>query len=152
MRKAKGVNPDRKSGAGVPKAVWCCTQHLSGNSCGVYDPKRTGFAFPLVPSSMWRGGTCCLGYSLSSIDISPGLRPGEDTPASPHSVDTTRVVVDTSYKSESIGVEKDARDYNRRWERFRSHWTTTARLKLGSPRTIRCCPATVCLPHWVRGA
>ena len=92
-----------------------------------------------------------MGYSLSSIDISPGLRPGEDTPASPHSVDTTRVVVVTSDKSESIGVEKDARDYNRRWERFRSHWTTTARLNLGSPQTIRCCPATVCLPHRVHG-
>ena len=23
---------------------------------------------------------------------------------------------------------------------------------MGSPQSVRCCPATVCLPHWVRGA
>ena len=33
-----------------------------------------------------------------------------------------------------------------------SHWTATARLKLGSPQPIRCCPATVRLPYWVRRA
>ena len=32
-----------------------------------------------------------------------------------------------------------------------SHWTAIARLKLGSPQPIRCCPATVCHPHWVLG-
>ena len=34
---------------------------------------------------------------------------------------------------------------------FESHWTSTARLKLGSPQPIRCCPATVCFLHWVHG-
>ena len=32
-----------------------------------------------------------------------------------------------------------------------SHWTAIARLKLGSPQPVRCCPATVCHPHWVHG-
>eukprot|EP00105_Crassostrea_gigas_P003802 XP_011416773.1 PREDICTED: craniofacial development protein 2-like [Crassostrea gigas] len=32
-------------------------------------------------------------------------------------------------------------------ETFVSHWTVTARLKLGSPQSIRYCPATVCYPH-----
>ena len=33
-----------------------------------------------------------------------------------------------------------------------SHWTATARLKLGSPQPDRCCPATIRLPHWVHRA
>ena len=39
-------------------------------------------------------------------------------------------------------------------EIFGSHWTATARLKLGSPQLApdRCCPATIRLPHWVHGA
>ena len=32
-----------------------------------------------------------------------------------------------------------------------SHWTVIARLKLGSPHPVRCCPATVCHPRWVHG-
>ena len=32
-----------------------------------------------------------------------------------------------------------------------SHWTAIARLKLGSLQPVRCCPATVCHPHWVYG-
>ena len=36
-------------------------------------------------------------------------------------------------------------------EVFAPHWTATARLKLGSPQPIRCCPAPAYLPHWVRG-
>ena len=39
MGKARGKI---KSGAGVPKAVWCCLQHLTGNSCGVSGPKCIG--------------------------------------------------------------------------------------------------------------
>ncbi|KAK7475598.1 hypothetical protein BaRGS_00033147 [Batillaria attramentaria] len=31
-----------------------------------------------------------------------------------------------------------------------SHWTATARLKLGSPQPVRCCPATACQLYWVR--
>ena len=34
-------------------------------------------------------------------------------------------------------------------EILRSHWTAIARLKLGSPQPVRCCPATVCHPHGV---
>ena len=30
-----------------------------------------------------------------------------------------------------------------------SHWTATARLKLGSPQPDSCCPATIRLLHWV---
>ena len=58
--------------------------------------------------------------------ICPGLHPGEDTPASPHQGLLSTV-------GEILG----------------SHWTATARLKLGSPEPDLCCPATIRLPHWV---
>ena len=87
----------------------------------------------------------------SHIDTT-ALRTGEDTPASPGGVDTTRGATVTGYK------------LSRKWRKARrqgflltvggivgSHWTAIARLKLGSPRTVRCCPATVCYPHWVHG-
>ncbi|XP_076035992.1 uncharacterized protein LOC143021955 [Oratosquilla oratoria] len=50
---------------------------------------------------MWTGGNC-----LSSIIFCLGLRPGDVTPASPHSVEPTRETAVTGYKSQcSIGVE-----------------------------------------------
>ena len=67
-------------------------------------------------------------------------------------VDTTRGTTDTGYKP--------SLDWRRAWrqgllpavgEILRSHWTAIARLKLGSPQSVRCCPATVCHPHWVHG-
>ena len=80
------------------------------------------------------------------------LQTGEDTPASPCGVDTTRGATVTGYKP------------SRDWRKARrqgllptvggilgSHWTAITRLKLGSPQTERCCPATVCYPHWVQG-
>lgn len=52
----------------------------------------------------------------------------------------------------SIDVELGARGCFRRWERLpMSHWTATARLKLGSPQSNRCYPVMACLLHWVRG-
>ena len=44
--------------------------------------------------------------------ICPGLHPGEDTPASPHGVDTTREAAVTGYKPYCLtGVEQGARGY-----------------------------------------
>ncbi|KAH3690926.1 hypothetical protein DPMN_192750 [Dreissena polymorpha] len=56
MGKARGVNPDIKSGAGVPKAVWPCPQGHSGNSCDNAGAKLYRSTVPLGPSAAWRGG------------------------------------------------------------------------------------------------
>ena len=96
-----------------------------------------------------------MGNTLSSISFCPGM---DSTIAQSeivhqpywrgHSyfafgVDTTRGVTVTGYKP--------LLDWRRAWRQglfpsvggiFGSHWTATARLKLGSPQPIRCCPAT----------
>ena len=67
-------------------------------------------------------------------------------------VDITRGATDTGYKP--------SLDWRRAWrqgllptevEILGSHWTAIALLKLGSRQPVRCCPATVCHPHWVHG-
>ena len=51
--------------------------------------------------------------------ICPGLHPGKDIPALPHSVDTLREAAVTSYKSYILtDIEHDARGCFRQWERF----------------------------------
>ena len=67
-------------------------------------------------------------------------------------VDTTRGATDTSYKP-SLNWCRALRQglLPTVGEILRSNWTANARLKLGSPQSVRCCPATVCHPHWVHG-
>ena len=70
--KASGVNPEEKSGAGVPKAVRRGLQHRSGNSCDGTGATLHGLLpFTWITSVTWRGGTCCMGNSLSSISPLP---------------------------------------------------------------------------------
>ena len=100
-------NPEERSGVGVRKAVRCCTQPRSGNSCEAPDVslyRRLSFRW----IHRWRGegGIWCLGNSLSSIRFCPGLRPGEDIPASPYREGKTRETAFTSYKSSSTCVEQ----------------------------------------------
>ena len=89
---------------------------------------------------------------LASHTDTTSLQTGEDTPASPCGVDTTRGATVIGYKP------------SRDWRKARrqgllptvggilgSHWTAIAHLKLSSPQTVRCCPATVCYPHWGHG-
>ena len=89
---------------------------------------------------------------LASHTDTTALQTGQGTPASPCGVDTTRGATVTGYKP------------SRDWRKARrqgllptvggivgSHWTAVARLKLGSTQTVRCCPSTVCDPHWVHG-
>ena len=160
---ASGVNLEEKSGVGVPKAVCRCTQPHSGNSCNVAGAK---LSWP------W----CSFG-SITDVERGEG-HAAWATACSPHNtvqayihsitytyfhtwrgqsnftihVDTTRGATNTGYKP-SLD-----------WRRTRpqgllptlgeilgSHWTAVARLKLGSPQPVRCCPATVCHPHWVHG-
>ena len=128
-------------------------------------PNCNGFAVPLDQSVTWRGGDVLHGQQpvlhipsprhtseLASHTDTTALQTGEDTPASPCGVDTTRGATVTGYKP------------SRDWRKARrqglpptvggilgSHWTAIARLKLGSPQTERCCPATVCYPHLVHG-
>ena len=129
-------------------------------------PNCNSFAVPLDQSVTWRGGADVLHGQQPVLHISSprhtselashtdttALQTGEDTPASPCGVGTTRGATVTGYKP------------SHDWRKARrqgllptvggilgSHWTAIARLKLGSPQTERCCPATVCYPHWVHG-
>ena len=129
-------------------------------------PNCNSFTAPLDQSVTWRGGTCYMGNSRSSIYHRPGIHPnlhhthtdktslqtGEDTPASPCGVDTTRGATVTGYKP-SFDWRKARRQglLPTVGGILGSHWTAIARLKLGSPQTERCCPRTVCYPHWVHG-
>ena len=55
-RKAKGVNPDNKSGAGVPKAARSCTQLVPATPATVLGPSVLAPAFPLdYPGDVERG-------------------------------------------------------------------------------------------------
>ena len=126
-------------------------------------PNCSSPAVPLDPSVGWRGGTSCMGNSLSSISQCPGLYPS--TPSTIHSqlhlertlqlchlygVNSTWEATDTTYKP--------SLNWHRVWcqgllltvgEIFVSHWTATTCLKLGSPQSVRCCPTMVCFLHWV---
>jgi hypothetical protein len=58
-----------------------------------------------------------MGYSGFPYQL-PRLRSGEDTPASPHGVGTTRGMTVTGYKpSHLFGVKCGARGHSRQWER-----------------------------------
>ena len=84
---------------------------------------------------------------LTSIQSpTPTSTPGEDTPASPSTWTQHREQQIPVISHRSIDVEHGARGCSRRWE---ISWTAIARLKLGSSQPVRCCPATVCHPHWV---
>ncbi len=98
------------------------------------------------------GGTCYMDNRTSSINICAGLRPGEVTPASPHSVEPTQEATATVYKP--------TRDWRKVWrhgllptmgEILGTRWTATARLKLDSAQSRRCCPVTAYLPYCVLG-
>ena len=47
MGKTLRVNPEGRSGVGVPKTVCCCMQHHSGNVCNIISTRRIGLAFLL---------------------------------------------------------------------------------------------------------
>jgi hypothetical protein len=59
MEKAKGVNPDRKSGAGVPKAV-DLKQSTPVTPAVNLMPRCTDSVVPYDPSAAKRGGTGCM--------------------------------------------------------------------------------------------
>eukprot|EP00745_Piridium_sociabile_P043280 TRINITY_DN8831_c0_g1_i6.p3 TRINITY_DN8831_c0_g1~~TRINITY_DN8831_c0_g1_i6.p3 ORF type:complete len:110 (+),score=10.60 TRINITY_DN8831_c0_g1_i6:354-683(+) len=105
MGKASGVNPEEKSGVGVPKAARGCLQQRPGNSCDGAGTKCIGFCLSIGPfqrrgeggSTAWV--TVCPPYLLTQA-----LRTGEDTPASPHSVASTK-----HGKQQSTGYKSHAR-------------------------------------------
>ena len=134
MEKASGVNLEDKSGVGAPKAVRCC-----------------------LTTSFWqllRRHWCQTVTELASQTHTDKttLQTGEDTPASPCGVDTTRGATATGYKP-SFDWRKARRQglLPTVGGILGSHWTAIARLKLGTPQTERCCTATVCYPHWGHG-
>ena len=128
-------------------------------------PNCSSPAVPLDPSVGWRGGTSCMGNSLSSISQCPGLY--LSMPSTIHSqlhlertlqlchlygVDSTQEATDTSYKPSLNWCRvQHQRLLPTVGEIFASHWTATTCLKLGSPQSVRCCPAMVCFLHWVHG-
>ena len=61
QRQAKGVNPDRRTGVGDPKAVGRCSQHLSGSSSDDTNAKLYRILpFPWTILVAWTARTCCL--------------------------------------------------------------------------------------------
>ena len=75
-----------------------------------------------------------------------GLRPEEDTPVSPHGVDTTREAAVTAYKSYCLtGIEQGARGCFQWWERSEdlngqllpaSSWTASSQIGAVSPQFV----------------
>ena len=92
--KARGVNPEGKSGVkplrqicdqtDTPPAAELVPNVLGFLSFGAYQQCREG------DPDAWATQVLHI--------ICPGLHPGEDTPASPHGVDTTREAAVTGYK------------------------------------------------------
>ena len=157
---ASGVNPEKKSGVGDPKAVpgspirW--TQPGSGICpATALAPKRNSLLFLWIRQCRGEGGqgawaTPCPPYPPAQAWTQPlpSLKCVHQPYWRGHSnfasgVDTTRGVTVTG--------DKPLLDWRRAWRQgllppvggiLGSHWTATARLKLGSPQPIRCCPAT----------
>lgn len=122
--KVSGVNPEEKSGAGVREGSLLTVQ-CSSNSC----QSVLVSAIPLGRSAVWRGRIWCLGNNLSSC---PGLLLELATSTLSYTVET-----------------REAADW---WEEFLD---LSGQLphgeKFGSSLPNKCCPTTVCLPHWVHG-
>jgi hypothetical protein len=162
LGKAKGVNPDKKSGVGAPKAVRHATVVPAAPATSLL-PSCIGSAVPLDQPAAWRGEICSLGNCESPKPTRPGSVAPRLFPlntvfiiiisASPQGETEKRGVAVTGYKLNPIDV-----GYERQGplptvgEVIAPHWTATARHKLGSPQPIRCCPVNAHLPHWVRGA
>ena len=93
MGKASGVNPEEKSGAGVPKVVQGCIQQCSGNSCNGTGTMCIGACLSNGPFQ-WRGevGSAAWVTAFPPYLLTQALRSGEVTPASLCSVDKTREV------------------------------------------------------------
>ena len=119
---ASGVNLEENSGVGVPKAVCCCIQLHSGNSCDVAGVK------------LW--WPCCSFGSITAICVDT-IRRKTDTDYQP-SLEWRR--------ARGQGLLPMVGDS---FINLGSHWTAIAHLKLGSPQPVRCFPNTVCHPHWV---
>ena len=133
MGKASGVNPEEKSGAGVPKAVRSCIQRASGNSCDASGAKMYR-PLPFLWIHRLRGegehaawATSCSPYypAQASALVTLRIKHQHVTPYTwrGHSnfaggVDTTRKAAVYQLKViAQIGVERGARGCFRRWER-----------------------------------
>ena len=90
-RKASGVNPEEKSGVGAPKAVHRCFQICPGSSCDSVGTMCIGLCLSIGPfQRRGEGGPAAWVTASPPYQSTQALRTGEDTPASLHSVDTTR--------------------------------------------------------------
>ena len=122
MEKASGVNLKEKSGVRTPKQLDVDLNFVLAVPATLLVPNCSSPAVPLDPSVGWRGGTSCMGNSLSSISQCPGLYPS--TPSTIHLNHTWRghssftiYMVSTQHRKQqilvishhSIGVECSAR-------------------------------------------
>ncbi|KAK3895799.1 hypothetical protein Pcinc_000417 [Petrolisthes cinctipes] len=112
MGKAKGVNPDRKSGDGVPKAAWHHTV-IPATPATPLVPSCIDFPHSLGSASCVERGVLLLGQQLFLHIILPRLcsSTGEDTPASSQGVGTTMVVAVTGHKLIRLVKETSARGH-----------------------------------------
>ena len=93
--KARGVNPERKSGVKPHRRICNQTDTLPASSAAELVPNVLGF-LSFGAYQLCREGNPDPWATQVLHIICPGLRPGEDTPASSHGVDTTREAAVTS--------------------------------------------------------
>ena len=106
---ARGVNPDRKSRVKPLRRICDQTDTLPAASAAELVPNVLVFLSFGAYQQRREGHPDAWATQVLHI-ICPGLHPGEDTPASPHDVDTTREAAVTGDKPYClIGVEQGAR-------------------------------------------
>ena len=127
-------------------------------------PNCSSPAVPLDPSAGWRGGqvawtTVCPPYHNAQVYICPSHQLTltlhlERSLQLCHlyGVNSTWEATDTGYKPSLNWHRVQCQGLLPMvGEIFVSHWTATTCLKLGSPQSVRNCPAMVCFLHWVHG-
>lgn len=118
-------------------------QSPPGNSCDGAGTNHIGYCFPIGPFQR-RGER---DYSPSSISTLPRLRALEST-LSTADLGMQRRHNRGGSSLPNINLLLDLRKAWRQglfrtvWEVITSHWAATARLRLGSPLPVRCCPAS----------
>ena len=147
MKKASRVNLKEKSKSEPLRQLDIDLNFILAVPVTLLVPNCSSPAGPLDPSAGWRGGTGCMGNSLSPITQCPGLYlPMPSTIHSqPHlertiqlchlcGVDSTQKATDTSYKPSLNWCRVQCQGLLPMvGEIFVSHWTATTCLKLAAP-------------------
>ena len=145
QHKAKGDNPDRKSGVEPHRQFRCLlTSFLATPAV---------YLMPNVMVSLFtdREGDSA-NWAAQILHTLPRLSALERTLQLHLGADSTRSTAVTGYKPMlHWRTARRQGSYSTVGEVIQLQWIATARLKLSSPQPVRCYPATGHLFHWVRG-